>query len=326
MKAFVTGATGFIGARLCEILAAEGAEVTALALPGEDVGRVAPYCAHIVRGDITEPASLRGVCPEGAVVFHLAARVTDWGRRGLFYAAIYDGARNMLEACKGRASRFVQVSSIAACGLGRHLKGVREDEPCIRSGVPYNDAKADAEDMVRDYHGRGDLECVIVRPANVIGPGSVWVRDVVDRYRLMRVPLLDGGRYSASLVDVGNLAKGIYLAGTTPRAAGQTYHLRDDWDVTWQRYVTDLGAMLGKRPGPSLPFGLAWGAGAVLEAVLTPLNIRAPMTRLAAGVMGRDNDVDASKARSELGWRSEISYQESMADIKTWVGQYTSDW
>lgn len=326
MKVFVSGATGLIGSRLCKILASGGAEVTALALPDEDVGVIAPYCAAVVRGDITDPASLQGACPNGAVVFHLAARVTDWGKRKLFYDAIYYGTRNMIEACKGRASRFVQVSSIAACGLGRHLKGVCENEPCVRSGVPYNDAKADAEDMVRGYHSSGALECVIVRPANVIGPGSVWVRDVIDRYRLMRVPLLDGGRYSASLVDVGNLAMGIYLAGTMPRAAGQTYHLRDGWDVTWKRYVTDLGAMLGKKPGMSMPFGLAWRAGAVLEAVLSPLNVRAPMTRLAAGVMGRDNDVDATKARGELGWRTEISYEQSMADIATWVDQYTVAW
>lgn len=326
MKAFISGATGLVGSRLCNILADNGAEISALALPGEDVGHIAPYCAAIWRGDITEPASLQGACPDGAVVFHLAARVTDWGRRKLFYDAIYDGTRNMIEACKGRASRFVQVSSIAACGLGRHLKGVDENEPCVRSGVPYNDAKADAEDMVWGYHDSGGIEFAIVRPANVIGPGSVWVRDVVDRFRLMRVPLLEGGKYSASLVDVGNLAMGIYLAGTTPGAAGQTYHLRDDWDVTWKRYITDLGAMLGKKPGMSLPFGLAWGVGAALEAVLTPLNVRAPMTRLAAGVMGRDNDVDASKARDELGWRTEISYEQSMADIETWVRQYTEGW
>ena len=43
------------------------------------------------------------------------------------------------------------------------------------------------------------------------------------------------------------------------------------------------------------------------------------MTRLAAGVMGRDLNVDASRARQELGWKSRVSQVEAMQKIKTWV-------
>ncbi|MFH1136257.1 MAG: NAD-dependent epimerase/dehydratase family protein [Pseudomonadota bacterium] len=320
MKALVTGAAGFIGARLCRELRRRGDEVLALALPGENVDHILNNITKTVTGDITVPESLARAVEEVDVVYHLAARVLDYGSRDQFYRPIFSGTSNLVEAMRGRAGRFVQVSSIAACGLGRHLRDVKEADPARKSGVPYNDAKADAEVVVRKNHENFPQGTVIARPANVIGPRSAWVDEVLRQFRRGPVPLLDHGRHSASLVFVDNLVDGLILAGTTPEASGQIYHFRDDWDVTWKRYLTDLSALIGKKPSLSLPFGWAWNLGAVLEAVLTPLGLRPPLTRLAAGVMGRDNDVDATKAREELGWRTKVSYSEAMAEISAYVG------
>ncbi|HPW68022.1 MAG: NAD-dependent epimerase/dehydratase family protein [Desulfomonilia bacterium] len=322
MKALVTGATGFIGSRLVRELARQGMEVRSLILPGEPAGHIRDYTTDIRRGNLDEPQSLKGLLKGIDLVFHLAARVTDWGSRQAFYRPILDGTRNLLEESREKGARFVYVSSIAACGLGRHLKGMRESDEACMSGVPYNDAKLEAERIVRSFHDQGLVNAVIVRPANVTGPGSVWVRDIVDRFKGLFVPLLDHGRYSASLVYVDNLVSGLVLAGTRPRAVGNTYHLRDDWDVTWKRYLTDLGAMMGKRPGFSIPFSLAWTLGALSEKILTPLNIRPPITRLTAAIMGRDNDVDTTKARTELGWDTHVSYEQALAEIRAWVDDY----
>ncbi|HSV96253.1 MAG TPA: NAD-dependent epimerase/dehydratase family protein [Spirochaetota bacterium] len=319
MKALVTGATGFIGSVLVRELLFRGHRVHALALPGENTEGLERAGVTVLPGDLTDRESIGGVCAGADVVFHLAARVTDWGTRVQFYGAIFGATENLLREAAGTAGRFVYISSIAALGLGSHLKGVLETAALRKSGVPYNDAKADAEALVREYHDSEKIDCVIVRPANVTGPGSVWVTDIVERMRDMMVPLIDGGRHSASLVYVDSLVDGIIRAGTMDAAPGRAYHFRDDWEVSWERYVTDLGAMIGKRPRGNVPFRAAWAAGRLLEAALTPLNIRAPLTRLAAGVMGRDNDVDTTLARSELGWRSTVSYPKAMEKIGAWV-------
>jgi nucleoside-diphosphate-sugar epimerase len=315
----VTGATGFIGSRLAQKLHQLDWRVRALVLPGEDASHIRPFIADLQEGDLLEPDTLLKACDEVDVVFHLAARVTDWGSRQSFYSAILQCTRNILDQAVGRARRFVYVSSIAACGLGRHLKGFNEDSPAIKTGVPYGDAKLDTEQLVLSRHGMSGLEVTIVRPANVIGPGSVWVRDVVAQYRRLGMPLIDQGRHGASLVEVGNLVQGMVQAGLRERAAGRTYFLRDDWPVTWKRYLTDLGQMLGKRPGLSIPFWLAWNGGRVLEALVTPLGKRPPLTRLVAGVMGRDNDVDTSRAAAELDYLSSVDYRQAMADIHAWL-------
>ncbi len=68
-----------------------------------------------------------------------------------------------------------------------------------------------------------------------------------------------------------------------------------------------------------MPFRLAWWLGTVLEMVLTPLRIRSPLTRLAAGVIGRNNDVDNSRAKAELDWKTQVTYDQAMNRIESWV-------
>ncbi|HPE46723.1 MAG TPA: NAD(P)-dependent oxidoreductase, partial [Deltaproteobacteria bacterium] len=227
--------------------------------------------------------------------------------------------RNLLEEASGKARRFIYISSIAAIGLGRHMKGIRETDPVFKSGIPYNDAKLDAELLVWTYHDTGRIACTVIRPANVTGPGSVWVRDILDKMRSMPLPLIDGGRYSSSFIYVDNLVGGIVLAGTRDVARGKTYHLRDDWDVTWRRYITDLGAIIGKRPMGSVPYPVARLVGRACDAICTPLGIRPPLTRMAVDITGRDLDVDNTLAKGDLGWKTRITYQEALQRIGVWV-------
>jgi len=317
--ALITGATGFIGSSLCRELKNQGWKIRALVLKGESTDHISDDVSEFITGDITKPDTLKGVGDDMDVVFHLAARVLDYGSKKQFYEPIYDGTKNMLEACANRSLRFLFASSIAACGLGKHLKGFKETDPTSKSGIPYNDAKNDAEKLVRSYQDQFKNGCVIIRPSNVIGPKSVWVDEVVRHFQKSIVPLVDSGQYSASLIYVDNLINGFCLAGETDAASGQTYQLRDDWEVTWKRYLTDLSALIGKKPSGSVPYFLAWKLGAIAESILTPIGIRPPITRSAAALMGRDNDVDNTKAKQELGWQTKISYDEAMKQIDDWV-------
>lgn len=323
MKVLVTGATGFIGSALVKKLLSQGYSIRALVLPGEECKDLKNSNIEIVHGDLTDSASIKGICDTIHTVYHCAARVTDWGTKKQFNRAIVHATSNLCNESDGRIQRFVYLSSIASLGLGNHLKGKMESDPPQKSGVPYNDAKADAEFLVKKFHDKGSFSCTIVRPSNVIGPGSVWVSDIVKRLvSVIGVPLIDGGRYSASLVYIDNLVDGIVRAGTMDGAKGKTYHFRDDWDVTWEQYVNDLGTFAGKNPRGNIPFAAAWTMAVLLEAVCNPLKIRSPLTRLAVSVMGRDNDVDTSDARNELQWRTAVSYSQAFEEIGKWITTY----
>lgn len=318
-KVLVTGAGGFIGSFLCRKLRESGYEIRALAMPGEKVRHLEALGAGISTGDLTKPGSIKGIADGVDIVYHLAGRVTDWGPKKVFYAAIVDATKNLLDESAGKVSRFVYISSFCACGMGRHLKGVTEADPAYKTGIPYGDAKLEAEGLVKKYNKEKNLPYTIVRPANVVGPGSIWVKDVLERLRKSSVPFIDHGRYSASLLSVENLVDGLLLAGTKDMAKNSSYFFRDDWDVTWERYLTDLGRIAGKKPLFSVPFKLAWITAGISEKLYAPFHVRPPATRAAVAVMGRDLDVDNTKAKKELGWKTTISYEEAMKKIEAWV-------
>jgi nucleoside-diphosphate-sugar epimerase len=323
MNTLVTGATGFIGSHLVKELVREKHSVRALVLPGEDTSSLERQGVTVWRGDLLKRESLRGVCNDIDVVFHLAARVTDWGTKKQFYDAIYTATKNLIEEASGNAVRFVYVSSIAALGCNRDLRGVKETDPPQKSGIPYNDAKLDTETLVKSLHDPGGMACTIVRPANVTGPGSVWVRDVLDKMKGI-LPLVGGGENSSSFVYIDNLVDGIILAGTKEIAKGNTYHFRDDWDASWKRYLDDLGSFIGKKPSGSVPFPLAFAIAWVCDRVCTPLGLRPPLSRFGVYIMGRDYDVDTTLTREQLGWRTKVPYEEAMKKIGEWVKEVYS--
>ncbi len=319
MKALVTGATGFIGSNLVRRLLESGYEVRALVLPGENLSPSPFKEIEVVHGNVTMPETLSGIGEGIDIVFHLVARVADWGSMELFRTVTSYGTSNVLRECVGRVERFIYLSSIAAYGMGRHLKGLKEEAERIRTGIPYCDTKIEAEDLVAAYTFGTDTSSTIIRPANVIGPGSVWVKDVLDAFQRGPVPLCDGGVYSGSFIYVENLVEGILKAASSDLASNRIYNFRDDYRVTWKEYLTELGSLVGKKPGPSMTTSFLFKASEIIEQVYLPFYpARPPLTRMAVGVIGFDNDVDIERASTELSWKTIVPYERAMEAIKEW--------
>lgn len=321
MKALVTGAGGAVGRVLCRALVERGDEVRGLVhhAPCEVRG------VEVVRGDITAPETLVGIEEGVDCVFHLAARVNYWGGKALFQRVTVEGTANLLERCVGKVGRFVYVSSIAVYGMGRHLRGFTEDSPLVKTGLPYADAKIDAERIVGAYTFDTETDYTIVRPAVVLGPSAACVCDLVDVLQRIPVPLIDGGRNSTSFVYVDNLVDGIILAGTRDQARNRSYNFRDDYDVCWRDYITDVGRMVGRRPSVRVPTRVAWWIGSLIEALYLPFSAaRPPITRLAVAGVGFDNDVDTTRARQELGWSTRVGYPQAMSEVEAWVHEYVA--
>lgn len=323
MDSLVTGAGGAIGRVLCRRLVGRGDSVRGLFLPGEDTHDLESVGVEVARGDITVPATLKGLSSGAGTVFHLAGRVAASGGMQLFYAVMAGGTENVLRECVGKVDRFVHVSSIAAYGMSGNLKGYTEEGPKLKTGVPYADTKIDGEGFVRGYTFGTSTAFTIARPANVLGPASVWVKDVCDAFFRGPLPLLDGGRHGCGFVYVNNLVDGMLLAADSEVARNRAYHFRDDYTVTWKEYLTELGALLGRKVGPSIPSSLAWRLAHLIEIAYLPFYpADPPLTRMAVSVMGFDNDVDTTRAREELGWETRVGYEEAMEVVSSWVREY----
>jgi len=69
----------------------------------------------------------------------------------------------------------------------------------------------------------------------------------------------------------------------------------------------------------SFPFALAWPVAGFVGALCAVLRFKTTFTRHNVGMMGRDNDIDNSKAKRELGWSTRVKYADALQRIGSWM-------
>lgn len=316
----VTGATGFLGARLAAMLRERGDRVRALARPTSDLRRLADLGVELVEGDVSEPESVVRAAAGCRLVFHCAGKVSDWAPRAEFLRVNAGGTANVVEACvHGGVRRLVHVSSLTVLGLPRDGR-VRDETAPVASGRLdfYTESKLAGERRVVEAHGRGGLETTVLRPGVIWGPGDAAIlprfRDLVRRGRMV---LVDGGRNVLGLAHVDNLALALTLAGDAPQAAGRLYHVTDDETVTAREAVEAIADAAGApRPRRSLPFGAVYAAAAAMEAGARLLGRREPppLTRYGVRLVACDVRWNVSRLRRELGWAPTATFHARVAE------------
>jgi predicted dehydrogenase/nucleoside-diphosphate-sugar epimerase len=268
----ITGATGFVGSRLCEVLhLATGFAPRALVHSSGSGAAIARYPLDLVMGDLTDAAQARAAVEGCSVVVHLARGSNAVMTRGLEYmlrAAVDAGVR-----------RFVHVSSVAVYGDNPPAAAHEESAPLRKTGNPYGDLKLEQERLVASYGKRFGLPFVILRPPHISGPQSHFVVAVSERITAGRLPIVDGGEHICNLVHVDNMVEAILLAIDAERAVGETFFITDRERVTWRTCLEDFGAMLGVQ--------LPEATGRQLRPVPRP-STRAGIRHLSAALMSRE--------------------------------------
>jgi len=119
LKAFVTGATGFLGSHVARVLAEQGAELRLLVRPSSDLRNVSDLSADRVVGDLRDSGSIEKAMAGCDVVFHVAADYRLWVRDpDAMYHSNVEGTRSLLEAARKQGvRRVVYTSSVATMGF-----------------------------------------------------------------------------------------------------------------------------------------------------------------------------------------------------------------
>src|SRR5271165_6422705 len=119
MKAFVTGATGFLGSHVAHALAEQGADLRLLVRPTSNLGNLQGLSAETAAGDLRDLASVEKAMSGCDTVFHVAADYRLWVRDPEeMYRSNVDGTRAILEAArKNGVRRVVYTSSVATMGF-----------------------------------------------------------------------------------------------------------------------------------------------------------------------------------------------------------------
>jgi UDP-glucose 4-epimerase len=324
-QVLVTGATGFVGRRLCQVLAERGWEVLAGV---RAAGAVAPAESAGIRfveiGNLEDNANRTPLLAGCRAVVHLAGRVhvmRDSAADPLaqYLATNTEATRKLAEAAaQAGVRRFILVSTIKVSGEGSPTSGVAadggriwpEDMPMAPEG-PYAVSKARAEEALVDVCRRTGMEFVVIRPPLIYGPGGranfLSLLRLVDRGLPLPLARLDNRR---SLLGVGNLADFIGCCLDHSTAANQIFQVADREAFSTPGLIRALALALG-RPARLFPF-----PAALFKAGLIALGRRPVWDRLAGSLT-----VDPGKAEALLGWRPPVAFADELAATATWYRQ-----
>ncbi len=237
-KILVTGATGFIGSRLCELLSlAHNLPYRALVRDFSRAARIARLDTELFAGDMLDAGSLARAVDGCDVVVNLA--------HGDDQAAETQTA-HLVDVCtRAKVRRFVHMSSMAVYGPSPKLPVITESTaPIERWGEAYSDAKAAAEAVVRAAAKRGTLSTVILRPTIVYGPFSFFVTPIVQDARQGRISLIDGGRGLCNAVYVDDVCESVVAGIFRDDAVGSIVQINGDTRITWRDFITTFADMV----------------------------------------------------------------------------------
>ena len=300
--ALVTGATGFLGWHVVQVLNQRGVPVRALVRRPEAARALD---AELVVGDLRDAESVERAMAGCGVAFHVAADYRLWVRdsREMFRSNV-DGTRNVLEAAsRAGVERIVYTSTVGCIGFIKNGLG-DETTPATLADMagPYKRSKFQAEQVALEYARKG-LPVVIVNPTAPVGEHDVKPtptgQTIVDFLRGAMPAYLDTG---LNIVDARETAEGHWLACERGRA-GERYILGSE-NLTLREIFETLARISG-RPAPRrrIPWVVAWMAG-VFSTGLAEVTGREPRVPLAAVQMARKKMwVSHAKAERELGFR-----------------------
>jgi dihydroflavonol-4-reductase len=303
IRAFVTGATGFIGANLARLLLEEGYTVRVLVRSNSPLNNLQDLDVEIIKGDLNEP-DLYGKMQGAQVLFHVAAHYSLWqADQDVLYQNNVLGTRNVLAAARQAGiERTVYTSSVAAIGVGELGKVVDEthQSPLEELIGQYKKSKYLAEQEAKQAVTQGQ-DIVIVNPSTPIGPWDIKptpTGDIILRFLRRQMPFyLNTG---LNFIDVRDVARG-HLLALEKGKTGERYILGNQ-NLSLKELLDQLAQITGlsapQKSVPAwLPLSLAW----IDERILAPLGKSPSIPLDGVRMAHQPMYYDASKAVRELG-------------------------
>lgn len=312
-KVLVTGASGFIGRRLCLSLQETGVAVVALGRFFDKKLGDETLCLNLGY-DTVQPEKLFGV----DTIFHLAGKVhalVDYGEKDSEYNRVnVNGTRNLLEAaCKANVRGFVFFSSVKAAG-GNEICGSDETSASLPDNA-YGFSKREAEDLV--LHGGYVSHPVVLRLSLVYGPflkGNLaqMIKAVSKNYF---PPLPEVGN-KRSMVHVDDVVKAALLAAESSKAAGRIFNLTDGNEYSTRQIYEWICEGLGKSVSKwHVPVGTLEVAARFCDGIEKIVNRRLAFNSDKLKKLIGSACYSSKKIRHELGFVPDKNLHDSLPEI-----------
>ena len=312
-KIFITGALGFVGRALSAAYRELGAQTCGLDVRSD-------ASANVVAGDVSRPEEWQDMLTDCDLVIHTAAIVTNNVSREEAWRVNVLGTRRVLDAAiKAGVKRFVHVSSLAAMRFNTEDKA-DESAPVMPTGNPYVDTKIASEQVVLAAHSAGEINCTIIRPADIYGPNSrPWTLIPVQMIQkgLFLLPAYGQGVFRAIYID--DLVNGIMLAAEKDAGIGQIFILGGESATTCEKFFGHYYRMLGKGSPRVMSTSTAVVIAEIGRMIFKLLGKPTELGRGAMEMLSKKNTVSNQKAHDLLGWHPQVDLDEGMRRTEVWL-------
>ncbi|MCH8845992.1 MAG: NAD-dependent epimerase/dehydratase family protein [Proteobacteria bacterium] len=322
-KALVTGGGGFLGSRIVRMLLDQGIAIRSL--QRSDSPELKKLGVEIIRGDISDRATVINAAEGCDVIFHVAAKAGVWGDYDDYYQCNVTGTKNIIDACQTHhIQKLIYTSSPSVVFAGKDEENINESTPYPDQFLTaYQKTKALAEQMVLEANNE-TLATVALRPHLIWGPGDPHlVPRIIERAKAGRLRLV--GKQS-NLVDsthIDNAALAHILAAEALAAnadcAGKTYFISNDEPLPMKELINKILAA-ANLPAitKTIPTQLAYTIGMMMELVYKIFKLKDEpiMTRFIAKQLSCAHWYDLTAAKNDLGYQVKVTINEGMERLK----------
>lgn len=279
-KAFITGASGFVGQNILDALS--GLQMVALVRGGDTELGNRPN-VQVVPGDVTDADSLRGAMDSCSMVIHLVAIIEESGG-ATFDKVIHQGTLNVIaEAQRAGIDRFILMSALGA-----------RDDPKFA----YLQAKWRAEKAVIE----SGMRYTIFRPSVIFGPGDGFINALAGVVKGFPViPVVGDGRSRFQPIHVAEVASSFARAvGDPAETSGTIFELGGGKVYTYEELIDLIARTLGKsKPKVHVPVALMKPVVALSQPL--PKALRPPVTQEQLKMLALDNTTENSATGRLIG-------------------------
>lgn len=321
MKTLITGATGFIGSNLLNLLVSKGIRVFCVVRHPSRLSDLSlpTHLAQVITGDLGSAPTFAKFPTSVDIVIHLAAVLGAWNKNEQsIMKTNVEITKCLLDwFSMSDSKQFIFLSTPGVQGFGHRL--ARESDP-YNPGTIYERSKVIAEEIIQNHDFRSGQNWTIIRPDFVYGPQDV--RRIKLYKRIMKRRWIKIGKGSSVLrpTFVLDLCRAVFMCMGNPNAYSQVFNVAGPELITSDKYAEIIAQVLGvKLPPLRLPaFVIMMGAIAV-EWIARMTNTHPLVTKSQVDFLTIDHGTDISKIRDLIGFTPITDFRSGMGETLAWM-------
>lgn len=316
----VTGANGFVGSHLVDLLLSEGHKVKCIVRGSSNLRWLEGKNVELSKCGLFDKNGLSEVLKDADYLFHVAGIVKAKNEEGYFKGNV-ETTRNLLDVLVNvnkNIKRVVVVSSQTAAGPSIDFNTPKKESDPSQPITTYGRSKKAQEDLAIQYMDK--LPITIARAPAIYGERDTEIYLVFKTYKYGLFTLIGFNDKRLSLIHVSDFVYGLYLCALTDKAVNQTYHITSEEFYTWPQVGKEIQKSFGRKALTlRLPHFIVHSVAAVAQFFAMFSSSAATFNlEKAKDFVQTYWTLDCSKAKEDLGYHQSVSISDGIKRTIDW--------